>query len=57
MTEGQNQIWNKIKNFEIDDIDSSFTFSNRLARENDWSLEYALRTILEYKKFIFLITI
>lgn len=57
MTEEQNKIWNKIQNFEIDDIDSSFTFTDRLARENSWSIEYSLRTILEYKKFIFLITI
>lgn len=57
MTEAQKEIWDKIKNFEIDDINSSFTFTNRLSRENDWSIEYALRTILEYKKFIFLITI
>ncbi len=57
MTEQQNEIWNKIQNFEIDDLDSSFSFTDRLARENDWSIEYALRTVLEYKKFIFLITI
>lgn len=57
MTEEQNKIWDKIQNFEIDDVDSSFTFTNRLARENDWSMEYSLRAVLEYKKFIFLITI
>jgi hypothetical protein len=57
MTEEQNKLWNKIQNLEIDDIDSSFTFTDRLARENDWSIEYSLRAILEYKKFIFLITI
>ncbi|NRD19612.1 hypothetical protein HNV08_06100 [Winogradskyella eckloniae] len=57
MTEEQKRLWHKIKNFEIDDIDASFTFSDRLARENDWSIEYALRTILEYKKFIFLIAV
>ena len=48
-------LWNKIRNFELDDIDSDFTFSNRLARENDWSTEYSLRCIEEYKRFIFLI--
>ena len=57
MTEKQKEIWDKIQSFEIDDPDSSFSFTNRLVRENSWSLEYALRTILEYKKFLFLITI
>ncbi|GAB1855336.1 hypothetical protein MHTCC0001_01690 [Flavobacteriaceae bacterium MHTCC 0001] len=57
MTEAHRNIWKKIENFEIDDLNSSFTFTDRLARENDWSIEYSLRTILEYKKFIFLITI
>ncbi len=42
-------------NFNIDDPDSSFTFTDRLCRENDWKMEYALRAILEYKKFIFLV--
>lgn len=57
MTEAQNILWNKIRNFEIDDVDSSFTFTDRLARENDWSLEYSLRAVYEYKKFMFLILI
>jgi len=47
MTEEENQIWNNIPNFEMDDIDSSFSFTDRLARENDWSIEYAWRAILE----------
>ncbi|MDX1446106.1 hypothetical protein [Lishizhenia sp.] len=57
MTTSQNQLWQKLEAFELDDIDSSFTFSDRLARENGWSLEYSLRAIQEYKKFIFLICI
>ncbi|PCJ62698.1 MAG: hypothetical protein COA58_16850 [Bacteroidetes bacterium] len=55
MTEEQKIIWTKIQNFELDDIDSDFTFTDRLARENSWTIEYAVRVILEYKKFIFLI--
>ncbi|WP_159017878.1 glycine-rich domain-containing protein [Algibacter sp. L3A6] len=57
MNEEQNLLWNKLQSFEIDDIDSSFNFTDRLARENNWSFEYALRAVLEYKKFIFLIAI
>jgi len=57
MTQAQLTKWEKIKHFELDDINASLTFSERLARDNDWTLEYALRTVFEYKKFIFLITI
>lgn len=57
MTNTERELWNKIDDFEIDDVESSFSFSDRLARENDWSLEYSLRAIFEYKKFIFLICI
>ncbi|WP_027421243.1 glycine-rich domain-containing protein [Crocinitomix catalasitica] len=57
MNEEEKILWNKILNFNIDDPDSSFTFTDRLCRENDWRMEYALRTIIEYKKFIFLICI
>ncbi|MFM1932635.1 MAG: hypothetical protein RL226_1938 [Bacteroidota bacterium] len=55
MTTEQEQLWQKIREFEIDDIDSDFTFTDRLARENDWPIEFALRAVHEYKKFIFLI--
>lgn len=57
MTPQELELWQKIEDFEIDDPESSFSFSDRLARENDWSMELSLRTILEYKKFIFLICI
>ncbi|MEZ4849274.1 MAG: hypothetical protein R3B93_11805 [Bacteroidia bacterium] len=57
MTEAQKTLWANIQNFELDDIASDFTFTDRLARENGWSLEFALRTVFEYKKFIFLICI
>lgn len=56
MTESQSQLWNRILSFELDDT-SEFTFTDRLARENAWSYEFAVRTIVEYKKFIFLVSI
>lgn len=46
--------WEKINRFALDDPDSSYTFSERLARENNWDLDFSLRVIDEYKKFIFL---
>ncbi|MGB1041308.1 MAG: glycine-rich domain-containing protein [Flavobacteriales bacterium] len=57
MDKEHEKIWQKIQEFEIDDLDSSFTFTDRLSRENDWSTEYSIRSIEEYKKFIFLVVI
>lgn len=51
----QMELWNKIHAFELDDPESAYSFSDRLARENGWSKEYTLRTIHEYKKFMFLL--
>jgi hypothetical protein len=51
------ELWKRIQQFELDDEDSSLTFTDRLARENGWSHEFAIRAVLEYKKFIFLICI
>ena len=50
----EKSYWSKIQNFQLDDPDSSFPFSHRLARENDWSLSFAQEAIEEYKKFTFL---
>jgi hypothetical protein len=57
MKEEHTVLWKEIKAFELDDPESSLSFSSRLARENGWTLEFSLRAIEEYKKFIFLICI
>ena len=54
MTPEEITLWNNIKSFNLDDNQSSFTFSARLARENGWTADYTARVIEEYKKFIFL---
>jgi hypothetical protein len=54
MTSDHLTLWEKINRFEVDDPLSSYSFSDRLARENIWSLDYALEVMAEYKKFIFL---
>lgn len=41
-----------MKKFQLDDPDSALKFSARLARENGWSREYALRVVEEYKRFV-----
>ena len=57
MTTTEKELWYKIQNFQIDDSSSEFAFSDRLGRENGWSRDFCLRTIEEYKRFIFLICI
>lgn len=54
MTINEQILWSNLSKFKLDDENSSFKFSHRLARENGWSIKYAKRTIEEYKKFIFL---
>lgn len=40
--------------FELDEPEASFSFSRRLARENRWTPEFAVRAIDEYKRFLIL---
>lgn len=54
MTENEKQLWGKISQFKFDDEENDFKFSHRLARENNWSIEYSIKVIEEYKKFLFL---
>lgn len=54
INELQQELWDKIQKFEIDLPESKFKFSDRLSKENDWTKEYTLRVVEEYKKFMFL---
>ena len=54
MTPEQHTLWSRIAAFEIDDPASDFKFSDRLARENGWSHDYAAEVIDEYRRFVFL---
>lgn len=54
MNAAETALWENISQFQFDDPGTSFKFSDRLARENGWSIQYANRVIAEYKKFIFL---
>jgi len=57
MKSDEQELWKRIKDFEISDPTAEFSFTDRLARENSWTLEYSIRAFLEYKKFMFLICI
>jgi uncharacterized protein (TIGR04222 family) len=44
----------RIEAFPLDAPTSRLTFSRRLARENGWTDEHALRVIREYRRFLYL---
>ncbi len=48
------ELWSRLKSFQFDQPEASFPFSKRLAREQNWTHEFALRAIEEYKRFIYL---
>jgi hypothetical protein len=48
------ELWDKIVQFELDDPNSEYGFSERLANENFWTKEFTELTLLEYKKFMYL---
>jgi hypothetical protein len=54
MNRQQEQLFARIEAFEIDEPGATFTFVERLAKENEWPHEYAQRVVEEYKKFLFL---
>ncbi|WP_153770318.1 hypothetical protein [Labrenzia sp. CE80] len=49
-----NELWERIASCHPDDVEASFPFSSRLARENGWPLEFADHVIGEYLKFAYL---
>ena len=48
------ELWSKLEAFKLDDSTSEFNFSQRLARDNNWTLEFSKSVIIEYKKFLYL---
>lgn len=50
----QQELWEKIQNFQLDEPASAFPFSKKLAKENNWSVVFTNKAIAEYKKFIYL---
>lgn len=50
----QQELWERIQKFQLDDPASAYPFSKKLAQQNNWTLSFTNRAIEEYKKFIFL---
>ncbi|TWT85772.1 hypothetical protein Pla123a_05790 [Posidoniimonas polymericola] len=48
------ELWRRIAEFKFDDPAAAFTFTQRLARENRWSVGHADAVIDEYRRFVFL---
>jgi len=49
-----NILWKKVEAYNFDFPISEYGFSTRLAYENNWTINYTQKAILEYKKFMFL---
>ena len=50
----QAELYQRIERFSLDQPDHQLSFSQRLAKDNGWSLHYTDKVIEEYKKFVFL---
>jgi len=50
----QTILYQRLKDFELDDPIHEFGFTRHLMRNQGWTLAYAQRAIAEYKKFAFL---
>src|SRR6185503_12596968 len=46
--------WNRLKTLDFDAAAAALPFSVRLARDNAWSRDFAVRALEEYRKFCFL---
>jgi hypothetical protein len=51
MSEPFADVVNRVEAFQFDPEPRALTFPQRLARENRWSLEFAIRVIREYRRF------
>lgn len=54
MNPRQLDLWQKIRAFQVTPELTTLSFQARLARENRWTLGYAERVFVEYKRFLFL---
>jgi hypothetical protein len=54
MNQLEADLYRRICDFDLDDRGAIFPFSQKLAREYQWTSAYTLRAIQEYKNFMFL---
>ena len=54
MARSNPELWRRLAEFEVGPQEAVFSFVKRLARENRWSCEFALRVFDEYRRFLYL---
>ena len=54
LSTAQNDALERILAYSFDEEEEAYPFAARLARENDWSRDFADRVIAEYRRFAFL---
>lgn len=48
------ELWQRILDFDFDNAPGSYTFSVRLSKENRWTRNFTQQALLEYRKFMYL---
>ena len=57
MLDAQRDLYRRIQAYELDDPSHEIGFVRHLMRQQGWSREHCLRTIEEYKKYVFLASV
>jgi hypothetical protein len=47
-------LWNRLQEFSLDAPNVDFPFSKKLAKEENWNVDFTKKAIEEYKKFVYL---
>lgn len=47
-------LWSRLQDFSLDAPNVDFPFSKKLAKEENWTLDFTKKAIEEYKKFVYL---
>ncbi|MGE8290239.1 MAG: glycine-rich domain-containing protein [Sphingobacterium sp.] len=47
-------LWSRLQKFSLDSPDVDLPFSKKLAKEENWTLDFTKKAIEEYKKFVYL---
>ena len=47
----ETELYQKLESFSLDDRSSQLQSSDRLARENGWSIEYSLQVVEEHTRW------
>lgn len=50
-------LWQRLEHFRVDDGDAPLSFIKRLARDNNWSQDFAEAAYREYLRFVYLMSV